>query len=605
MDDMWSTKVWDDMRHTFPDDSNGSRIILTTRLSDVASYPDNSGCPHEMQLRDEDQSWDLLRAKVFKNQDNHHYPPELLNIGKRISGSCGGLPLAIVVIAGLLSTVSRDPASRREIAENVTSVVAAKDGHFEEILSLSYTHLPHHLRACFLYMGGFQEDYEIRVSFLVRLWIAEGFLKPQKGCKSLEDCAEDCLEDLVQRSLVMVSKRKSNGKIKSCRLHDLMRDLCIRKADQEKFLASVDPCLGRGNTHRRVSIDLSNLKPLPKGYSSTIRTIMCFHSSFQIRGLQSFRLLKVLIAGEAYVESLPAELFELHRLRLLAMVYLRRIPAAIAKLQNLQTLIILERSKEMRFSTRLPQEIWEMPELRHVIHCGRLPDPDMGESCSILENLQTLSSLASFMCSERILKRIPNVKKLKIHCYHLGAYLHNLVNLHQLESLELHAAPEYRVWRNEDSFSLPWKLKKLTLSGLRLPWSKMTSVGSLPNLRVLKLMHVACEGEIWETVEGEFPLLEYLLIEESNLEVLATESSHFPRLKSLLLHHCWQLSEIPDEIGEISTLEFVQVKGHQKKSLVESARRIKEMQHSYGNDALQLHCSGFRKHFWWKQKICF
>lgn len=38
MDDMWSTEVWDDVRNIFPDDGNGSQIILTTRLSDVASY---------------------------------------------------------------------------------------------------------------------------------------------------------------------------------------------------------------------------------------------------------------------------------------------------------------------------------------------------------------------------------------------------------------------------------------------------------------------------------------------------------------------------------------------------------------------------------------
>ncbi|XP_042038521.1 disease resistance protein RPP13-like [Salvia splendens] len=35
MDDVWSTKVWDDVRNVFPDDGNGSRIMLTTRLADV------------------------------------------------------------------------------------------------------------------------------------------------------------------------------------------------------------------------------------------------------------------------------------------------------------------------------------------------------------------------------------------------------------------------------------------------------------------------------------------------------------------------------------------------------------------------------------------
>lgn len=48
MDDVWSTKVWDDVRNIFPDDGNGSRIMLTTRLLDVAAYPDPCSPFHEM-----------------------------------------------------------------------------------------------------------------------------------------------------------------------------------------------------------------------------------------------------------------------------------------------------------------------------------------------------------------------------------------------------------------------------------------------------------------------------------------------------------------------------------------------------------------------------
>ncbi|KAL0402643.1 UNVERIFIED_CONTAM: putative late blight resistance proteinR1B-14 [Sesamum latifolium] len=91
MDDMWSTKVWDDVKMIFPDDDNGSRIIITTRLLDVASYTDSSSSspPHEMHFLDEDQSWNLLRQIVFEQED---CPVELEKIGKLIARSCGGLP---------------------------------------------------------------------------------------------------------------------------------------------------------------------------------------------------------------------------------------------------------------------------------------------------------------------------------------------------------------------------------------------------------------------------------------------------------------------------------------------------------------------------------
>ncbi|KAL0298509.1 UNVERIFIED_CONTAM: putative late blight resistance proteinR1A-10 [Sesamum radiatum] len=152
-----------------------------------------------------------------------------------IATSCKGLPLAIVVIAGVLSTVSRTQASWEDIAEEVKLAITANDEQFAKILSLSYTYLPHHLRPCFLYMGAFPEDYEIHVSRLVKLWIGEGFMKPSVS-KSFEELAEEYLEDLVKKSLVLVTRRKPNGKIKSCSVHDLVRDLCKRKAGEEKFL---------------------------------------------------------------------------------------------------------------------------------------------------------------------------------------------------------------------------------------------------------------------------------------------------------------------------------------------------------------------------------
>ncbi|KAK4385796.1 putative late blight resistance proteinR1B-17 [Sesamum angolense] len=149
-----------------------------------------------------------------------------------IATSCKGLPLAIVVIAGVLSTVSRTQASWEDIAGEVKLAITANDEQFAKILSLSYTYLPHHLRPCFLYMGAFPEDYEIHVSRLVKLWIGEGFMKPSVS-KSFEELY---LEDLVKKSLVLVTRRKPNGKIKSCSVHDLVRDLCKRKAGEEKFL---------------------------------------------------------------------------------------------------------------------------------------------------------------------------------------------------------------------------------------------------------------------------------------------------------------------------------------------------------------------------------
>ncbi|XP_041995962.1 putative late blight resistance protein homolog R1A-10 [Salvia splendens] len=229
MDDMWSTEAWDIVRGVLPDNGNGSRVMLTTRLYGVASYPDPSCKLYELGLLDADQSWNHLKQKVFADED---FPRELESIGKEIAGRCKGLPLAIVVIAGLLSTARRDRASWKNIAENVKLADTVEHGQIGDILSLSYVHLPQYLRPCFLYMGSFPEDHEIQAQKLIKLWVAEGFVRYPIDSESFEKVGEECLEDLVKRNLVLITKRKCNGGVKSCRLHDLMRDFCIRKAHE-------------------------------------------------------------------------------------------------------------------------------------------------------------------------------------------------------------------------------------------------------------------------------------------------------------------------------------------------------------------------------------
>ncbi|KAL2553127.1 putative disease resistance RPP13-like protein 3 [Forsythia ovata] len=179
-----------------------------------------------------EQSLKLLNQEVFGEEC---CPSELEGIGITIAKKCKGLPLALVVIGGLLNKSDKTRAYWEYVAENVKSAVTINYDDFVEILSLSYNHLPHCLRACFLYMGVFPEDYVIYVSYLIRLWVAEGFLKPITP-KSLEEVAKEYLEDLIDRNLIIVRDRGYSGELKTCSIHDLIRDLIVRKAQEEKFL---------------------------------------------------------------------------------------------------------------------------------------------------------------------------------------------------------------------------------------------------------------------------------------------------------------------------------------------------------------------------------
>lgn len=269
-------------------------------------------------------------------------------------------------------------------------------------------------------------------------------------------------------------------------------------------------------------------------------------------------------------------------------------PLTLSRLWNLQTLIA-------RHTTALaPPEIWKMPLLRHVqFYNISLPDPP-SDSAFVLENLKTLFTITIWDCRDKVVERIPNIKKIKIcqgqlECWSVH-YLNNLGCLHKLESLEIGFTSFQTIPSPLDLLSkltFPHSLTKLTLYGTRLPWGDMaTKIGSLPLLQVLKLKWDSFVGSEWETFEGQFCSLKSLLIHDCGLVYWTIENTHFPCLEHLQLGFLKELKEIPFALGEIPTLQSIKLVACS--SPLVSARGILEDQRdNYGNDVLQLHIDNF------------
>ncbi|KZV36311.1 hypothetical protein F511_26313 [Dorcoceras hygrometricum] len=434
-----------------------------------------------LPLLDEVQSWSLFCDKVFGKSES--CPLELEEIGKTIVRNCGGLPLAIAAISGLLAKFCRTVEYWKSVANDTYEALnMGGDGFCFEILSLSYRHLPVHLKPCFLYMAIFREDSNIRVSMLVELWVAEAIVKPIRF-RSLEEVAEDNLKDLIDRNLIQVRDYGSRNNIKSCTIHDLFRELCLKEAQNERPVS-------------------------------------------------------------------------------------------------------------------LPTEIWEMPHLRHL-KTGEgdfyLPDPPSTNSKNgrrdifELKNLRTLSTIRNFRCTNEVLRRIPNLKKLGITYKRFsGGFgwdyyeVYNLAYLCNLESFILNS-PE----KLPQNFGFPRSLKKLTLQYCEVSWGYLTVVGSLPHLEALNLMHYAVVGREWNPVEGQFLKLKSLRIVGTDLEEWVADSTHFPNLEKLQLNQLRHLKEIPYGIGEIGTLRSISLVWCIS-SANASAEKIQEEQQQLGNSDLQV-----------------
>lgn len=107
--------------------------------------------------------------------------------------------------------------------------------------------------------------------------------------------------------------------------------------------------------------------------------------------------------------------------------------------------------------------------------------------------------------------------------------------------------------------TFPQSLKKLRLSVSECQWEDMilAKIGSLPHLEKLHLKDGYFKGGKWETSEGQFCSLKYLALEACKLEYWTTDSIHFPCLEHLHLNKVKELKEMPWVIGEIPTLESI------------------------------------------------
>ncbi|XP_057472365.1 putative late blight resistance protein homolog R1A-10 [Actinidia eriantha] len=599
MDDIWDSSGWFDLKTCFPNDNNGSRIMFTSRNEDVASLAKSSRPPLSLRFLTDDESWVLFQQKVFGRET---CPPQLTEIGKHIAKKCQGVPLVIVVVAGILTNEEKSPDQWEKVGKTLNSQMIADPQIWMKTLALSYNHLPHLLKPCFLYFGVFPEDYQVPVWELICLWVAEGFIR-ETGEKSLEDVAEEYLMELIGRSLVLVSRRRYDGGAKACCIHDLLRDFCIKQAEKECFL-------------QRISGELPVsyfAQPEDLVIEDSPSTLINSRPSFatQSRRTKSkltdlhypwYEFLRVLCTSYGMISSNPRKIEKLVHLRYLEIntrgldVSLSKIyvPTTISNLKNLETLIIYS----WFFSVTLPHCIRGMVTLRHlhVTVVGgtlRIEEPVAIYPFS-LDNLQTLSAISAWSCSD-FLAGTPNIRKLGIQgcIVKNGLFIFPDTDfLNHLQELKLWCGP-FSSWPIRlGGVRFPTNLKKLTLMEYKIKWNEMSTLGkSLPNLKVLKLLQFACVGKCWKTSDGDFPQLKFLKLVTIPIEEWEVSSNPFPRLQRLVLVGCCGLQSIPFEIGEVPTLQMIEVRDCNT-FVANSAHKIKEEQVSMGNNWLQIIESG-------------
>ncbi|XP_031122068.1 putative late blight resistance protein homolog R1B-23 isoform X2 [Ipomoea triloba] len=558
LDNLWNNRVWDDIQGYFPNDNNGSRIVLTTTHFDQGSYT-SLDCIHNMALLDSKESWDLFCSDPFLEK---HMAPKFEKIRSHVLEKCEGLPLSIVTVAQRLSKCN-NIRKEWEKVEKELELLGFLDS---SALTLRYNQLPQYLKVCFLYLGVFPKRTVIRVKQLVRLWIAEGVLNPF-GNEGLESQAYEYLRGLIDRSLVSIENWSSDGKIKSCKMHSALHSFCVREAQKSSILCAVNTQqYPQGsfnmfaNSCRWLSLYKHSFDYYVLFRTNTPRSIFFFQKDDEIS--VPFKLLRVLAsAPSSFFQRVPTQLHDLIFLRYLSVKeWFKGLDYIVSANRNLQTLVVSDsnESQPRGPTLHLPSTIWESPQLQHLeLDSSYVIDPPS----MIKDNMQTLSWVCPTHCRTEVYRKFPNIKKLKIFGFcDSPIILDDLNYLVRLERLTISVSFGCIVTLPKPSM-FPSRLKKLSLNDTSLSKKDLMIIGMLPQLEVLKLKNVF-HGEVWEIVEGRrFNQLRFLHLEDKKLKKWMANKESFQCLERLVLRFCCCLEKIPRMMNYVITLKSIELEG--------------------------------------------
>ncbi|KAF6993737.1 hypothetical protein CFC21_010582 [Triticum aestivum] len=386
IDDVWSTDVWETIRLVLLNNNNhGSRIITTTRNTEVASCcSSGGGHVYKMEPLTFDDSKRLFFRRAFGPENLCH--PHLEKVSNDILRKCSGLPLAIITVSSLLADQHEDEWKR--VLAAIGSALAKDSGadKMTKILSLSYFDLPHHLRACLLYLSIFPEDSAIWKRHLIHKWIAEGFIHEKQG-RNRYEIGESYFNELINRSLIQ-PVGATFSQVESCQVHDIILDFITCKAAEENFVTkfsdvedgqnscySVRRLFVGNNSNEKVAISAPIL--------SHVRSLIIYAHAPQV-SLLAFPVLRVLDLGKCWwlEEHHVANIEKLLLLKYLSLANVTLLPKKFGELQYLETLDITNtRILEMPLAVTSLQRLASLNVHYHI----RFPDGMIGKMQSLEE----------------------------------------------------------------------------------------------------------------------------------------------------------------------------------------------------------------------------
>uniref|UniRef100_A0A0D9ZW89 Uncharacterized protein n=1 Tax=Oryza glumipatula TaxID=40148 RepID=A0A0D9ZW89_9ORYZ len=374
LDDVWSDRAWSGLlKVPFSHGAAGSRVLVTTRHDAVARGMQAMNPFHHVDKLCPPDAWSLLKKQVVSSEmEEVEIDETLKDIGMEIIDKCGGLPLAVKVMGGLLCKKERRRADWEKILHDSIWSVPQMPDELNYTIYLSYQDLHPCLKQCFLHYSLLPKNVDFFIDTVTSMWISEGFLHGETD--DLEQLGEECYKELIYRNLIEPNAEYAGEWVST--MHDVVRSFAQHLARDEALVISSRDEIGRGalKSHKflRLSIETDDLQPddefgwkIIQGQKS-LRTLILvgelkINPGDSLITLSSLRTLHIENAN--CTSTLVESLHQLKHLRYISLKCgdITRLPENIGKMRFLQYLGLVCENLD-----RLPNSIVKLGQLRYL-----------------------------------------------------------------------------------------------------------------------------------------------------------------------------------------------------------------------------------------------
>uniref|UniRef100_A0A2N9FGY5 Uncharacterized protein n=1 Tax=Fagus sylvatica TaxID=28930 RepID=A0A2N9FGY5_FAGSY len=444
----------------------------------------------------------------------------------------------------------------------------------------------------------------------------KGFVKERQGI-TLEEVAQDFLNQLIHRSLVQVARVDYVSKVRRCQVHDMMRGVILSRSEELSFChVSIKNISSFDGNGRRLSIQNSVNTPLDSMTSSQTRLDSITSSQTRLDSITSsqtrsilvlgvdevptsvlttcfanFKLMKTMDFEGSPIDYIPKEVGNLFHLRYLNLrnTKVKMLPKSIGKLHNLETLD-LKRS----LVSKLPAAISGLHKLRYLVaYIGNNNikfNIDSRQAVKIHSGIRCLHSLHKLFKIEAnnialiaelgSLRQLRKLEISKLKRENGIALCIVLEKMSHLQSLRINATSEEEVLELQSMSSPPPLLQTLILRGqleklpdwipklksivrIGLTWSRLMD----DPLKYLQGLHNLMDlgfydgygGKQLHIEGGGFQKLKFLGFRNlRGLNRLIIDEDALPLIEKLEIGPCPQLKKVPFGIHHLKSLKDLQ-----------------------------------------------